>query len=1567
MKIQLMSRPVWRRLPALIATLVLAVTATRSAAAEAKPKFDLRDGDRVVLIGDTLIEREGNYGYVETRLTARYATNNLVFRNLGWSADTPQGQSRVSFDWNKPADEWFKQLMAQVAAVKPTVAIIGYGMANSFDGEAGLPAFKGQLTRLIEAIQAVDPKQPVRFLLLSPIPHEPMGAPLPDPKKHNQQLELYTKAIEEIATQREFAFVNLYKALQSIPRGREPKKLTDNGIHLSEYGYWRLAETIEMELGFAPTDWQISITTEGQVREGSYGSQVTDITRREDYIKLTSLDQTLVMPTPPGYVGRWPVASPVPRFQFRDLKPGLYEFRADGTVFDRAFAEDFDRVGRVVFDGPQYAQAEKLRQAIVKKNELFFYRWRPQNQTYLFGFRKHEQGQNAKEIPMFDPLIAEQEAQINQLKKPVAHTFELVRVGEDKPFPEKMQFIPLQHRDALAARAKAYNTKVSSPVPPLKSQPTPEFEVAPGFEVKLFAENPHLAKPIQMNFDPKGRLWIASSAIYPQIQPGQVADDKILVVEDTDGDGVADKSTVFADGLLIPTGVEPGDGGVYVGQSTELLHFKDTDGDGKADQKRVVLSGFGTEDTHHILHTLRWGHDGQLYMNQSIYIHTHAETPHGVTRLNSGGVLALRPPTMELGIFLKGFCNPWGHHFDEYGQSFVTDGAGFQGINHGVQGATYFTYAAMRRELPSISPGNYPKFCGLEVISSEQFPADWQGSVITADFRAHRIVRFAITEQGSTFAAKEMPDLLRTTNVTFRPIDVKLGPDGALYIADWSNPIIQHGEVDFRDPRRDHEHGRVWRVSRKDQPLVQKTDLTKLANTNLLDLLIQPNGFRKQQARRVLTERPAKSVLADLNVWKEKHTEEKSLLEALWIYQSFNQVEPALLRKLLTAKDANVRSAATRVLAYWQDRMAGPLDSLAQLVADENPRVRLEALRALARVPSARAAEIALSVLDKPLDSFLDYALWLTINDLADPWIQAVQSGAWKIAGHEKQFEFALKALEPGKASLVLGQYLKTTPVGRDGQGPGIELIGSAGGAGELRALFDQAKGGQLDDTATARALIALGSATRLRNTRPTGDLAGVRDLFAHGNAAVSAAALRLAGAWKLGALTAPVVAAAANPATAPEARQAAFDSLREIGGNEAYQGLAPLTAKENPLTVRQPAALALAAINLGQAAPKVVEVLSAITDENEALALWRSLLNLKGSAPVLTRALPRTGLPVTTAKAGVRAARESGRNDPELILALTQGANLEKEEQNLDDQALKALAARALKEGDPARGEAVYRRAQLSCVNCHAIGGAGGKVGPDLTSIGASAPADYLIESLLYPSRKIKEGYHAIVVETKDDQELSGVLVRENNEQLVIRDAGNREVSVAKNNVAKRQTGGSLMPSGLLDGMSEGDRLDLYRFLSELGKRGPYDASQGSVARLWRLRPGVHTTEQFGADKFLAGDLKGNEWTPVLTYVDGRLSEEKLTEALNVHKYVGLVGLYAAARFQSAGAGNANLKLTAAPALGAWIDGQAIKLEDLAKTKLTAGNHTLIVKLDPKKLPETLRVESTDVTFLAD
>lgn len=1394
--------------------------------------FEIMEGDRVVLLGDTLIEREQDYSYLETRLYTRFHDRKFIVRNLGWSADTPTGEARASFDFAQP-EKVFERLKDQIAAAKPTVVILGYGMASSFAGEEGVAGFERDLGKLIDTIQGISGDRKVRFVLLSPLRHEKIPGNLPDPEKHNDQLALYSTAVAKIAMQRGYPFVSLF---DWMPKSRDP--ITDNGIHLNAHGYSLLAEAIEKNLGWKP-------------------------------LKINE------------------------------------------------------------------SNTEALRQAIIEKNKLFFNRWRPQNETYLFGFRKHEQGQNAKEIPMFDPLVQAQEEKIYALRNSPGK----------QPAPKK-----------TIAEIHA------SP-----SGSLPEFQVAPGFEVKLFAENPFLAKPIQMNFDPQGRLWIASSAVYPQIEPGQKADDKIIVVEDTDGDGVADKSSVFAEGLLIPTGVAPGDGGVYVAQGTQLLHFKDTNGDGKADKKRVVLSGFSTEDTHHILHTLRWGQDGQLYMNQSIYIHSHIETPHGVVNLNSGGIFNLRPSTMEMDVLLRGFCNPWGHHFDEFGQSFVTDGAGGQGINYGMPGATYFTYAIMRRELRSVSPGNYPKLCGLEIVHSKQFPDDWQGNLITADFRAHRLVRFAIEEQGAGYVTKEMPDLLRTTNVTFRPIDAKFGPDGALYIADWSNPIIQHGEVDFRDPRRDHEHGRIWRVTAKDRPLEAKPKLVSAKNSDLLDQLLSPNNFNREQARRVLTERGPK-IQSDLAKWTRAQPTQKGLLEALWMYQSIDVVNADLLERVLNAADGRIRAAAVRVLGAWHKRLPEAQSLMAQAASDLHPRARVEAVRALSKIPTLVSANLVLSVLDRPMDPFLDYAVWLSINDLAKPWVDGIKTGEWKTEGREKQLEFGLGAIEPALASAVLGQLIKSKPIARNGSGTWIELIGRAGGAGELQILFEQVLAKGFDEAAAVRALAALNEASRLRSVKPAEKMENLSKLFNDPSEKVRVEAVRLAGTWKqVKDVVAHLLEMAGAPNSSPTLRESAFASLREMGGAKVIDGLLPLAGKEHDASTRRLAVQSLAALDLKQASPLLLTVLPDVASDDEALTFWRSFLSNKGATEALTRVLPQSGLSPKVAKSGLRVARESGRSEPAFILALSRAASLEDAEQMLTDEEIKTLASTVASKGDPARGEKLFRRLELGCVSCHSIGGAGGKVGPDMTSIGASAQVDYLIESVLYPSKKIKEGFHAVMIETKDDQELSGILVRENNEELVLRDVVNKEFSIPKNNVKTRKMGGSLMPSGLVDNLTSAEQIDLFRFLSELGKPGIYDASKGNVARAWKLLPGKHDFEQFGDQKVVQEGISRKDWIPFYSLVDGRLGREELKAALNVEQYVGLVGLFAGTEFQVGKAGVIHFKVSEASGAVAWIDGKQMNVATSMTADLPAGKHTIVFKLDNKNLPEFLRLESPDATFLAN
>jgi putative heme-binding domain-containing protein len=503
-----------------------------------------------------------------------------------------------------------------------------------------------------------------------------------------------------------------------------------------------------------------------------------------------------------------------------------------------------------------------------------------------------------------------------------------------------------------------------------------------------------------------------------------------------------------------------------------------------------------------------------------------------------------------------------------------------------------------------------------------------------------------------------------------------------------------------------------------------------------------------------------------------------------------------------------------------------------------------------------------------------------------------------------------------------------------------------------------------LDVPAAARAVAALNEASRLRQVRPPSGLERI-DLLLNGPTPIQSEAVRLAGAWKTGSVPL-LISIAESKAASRGLRQSVFESLREMGGNRVIDRLVPLCGAETPLETRQSAVLALAALDLPRAAPLAAAVLEATPGDDGTLELWRALLNVKGAAAALTRALPASGFPASVAKAGLRVAREGGRNEPELVLALSRSAGLADTELTLTPAEIQQIATAAATQGDPARGEKVFRRSELGCVNCHAIGGVGGKVGPDLTSIGASAPLDYLVESVFYPNRKIKEGYQSVVVETQDGEELSGILVREDGGQLVIRDVTNKEVAIPKNNVKNRATGGSLMPTGLIDNLAPQDRIDLFRFLAELGKPGPFDASKGNVARFWKVRPGTHEVEQFGVERVLEGDL-GGEWAPVYSLVDGRLTRDDIQATMKLNKYAGLVGVFLGAKFQVAAAGAARFKLSEVPGASVWIDGKPINLNPEISAQLSGGTHTIVLRLDPTKIPELVRLESADATFLGN
>jgi putative heme-binding domain-containing protein len=993
--------------------------------------------------------------------------------------------------------------------------------------------------------------------------------------------------------------------------------------------------------------------------------------------------------------------------------------------------------------------------------------------------------------------------------------------------------LPLLGSIALASQPKS-TADLPDPNPEVQKA---GFVVPEGIEISLWAQEPMIAKPVQMNWDAQGRLWVVSSTTYPQIKPGDGTKDQVIVLEDTDKDGKADKSTVFAENLHIPTAVIPADGGAYVANSTEVLFLKDTNGDLKADERTIVLSGFGTEDTHHLLHTMRHTPEGLLSFLQSIYIHSHIETPHGVRRLMGGGVWEFRPETRRLEIVSKGLVNPWGYEFDRWGQSFATDGAGGEGLNPIFLGSVYLTSPGAKRILHGLSPGQ-PKQCGLEYIDDPHWPADWQGTWVTNDFRGNRTNRFRVTPNGSGYLAKQEPDVLASNHRAFRPIDIRTGPDGALYIADWYNPIIQHGEVDFRDPRRDQVHGRIWRLTAKGRPLSEMPKIVGTPVPELLEMLKADRKWTRHFAKQELRARGADQVLPALKTWVEGLDKADKnywhhMLEAAWVRECVNKFSAKLWRELAASPEAPARAAAYRLLTHRWRELPDAMDVLAKGITDENAQVRLWALGVLSEVRQPKSFEVALRALDKPMDESLDFLLELIAREQTDVWLPLVLKGDLKLNDNPKHLVYAMKATGRSEALKPLLASFKAGKLAADDAAAVLAMAGDAADAAQVLEICQL-----VNDPAMSAQVVglmdALVKAGMTRGVKPEGAQALVQAWLASPKAEIVHRATLLAGAWKIEPARATLETILMAADTQAAIRDGAVQGLAKLGGVKSRDFFDKVFREKAEL--RGLAVQGLTDTGPQMAAMRAVEFLATAKTTAEAAPILTAFLKNKQLPAVLAKELGGKKIPDFIAVEGIRMVSTRGIKGP-LEDALRAAGGVKQMNQTLTSEQMTAMVEKVKAQGDPARGESVYRRQMLLCQSCHAIGDAGGVLGPNLVSIGGSAPVDYLIESLLEPSKKIKEGYHMIIITTKDGKVFAGGLVQDGGDEVIIRDPANQLQKVSKAQIANRQMSpASMMPAGLTASLREDEFVDLVRFLSELGREGDYKIKPNRFIRTWKV-----------------------------------------------------------------------------------------------------------------------------------
>ena len=725
-------------------------TAPRPQAAQAVTTtlpLELKPGERIALIGNTLFERTQLYGHFEAFLHAKFPQHKLVVRNLSWSADEIGLQPR-------PAN--FADVEQHLLHEQIDVVFAAFGFNESFAGAAGLDAFRAKFSVFVEGLKSksFNGKTAARVVIVSPIANENVpGVAAAD--LNNERIKLYADVMRDVAKQQRVGFVDVF--------------------------------TPTLNVGFR--------SAKANTAEDA-ASSTNDSTKRAFAERKTTLTIN-----------------------------GCHLNQEGDRVFAHALFKG-------TFGEDPSSLNEALRQTVIDKDRQFFRRYRPLNTFYYTGDRNKEYGylDFLPAMRNFEIMVANRDQRLWDIAQ-----------GKDVPAKIDGSNVP-----ALSAVNQSRGVNEWLPA----SDELKAFKVDPRFDVNLFAgeeQFPELANPIQMRWDSRGRLWVSCSGTYPHVYPGHEPNDRLVVLEDTDNDGKADKSTLFAEGLHVPLSFEFGDGGVYVSEQPNLTFLKDNDGDGKADVHEVVLSGFGTEDSHHALHDFVWTPDGALLIRESIFHHSQIETPYGPVRQQNSGWFRYEPRSHRLTSFgTYPSTNPWGVTFDDWGNHVASHPI--------LAGAFHALDPAYPQQHPAPAGLRaYSGTCGQEFVDWSTFPSELQGHFIKVRYKpTNRVEIHKWVESDFGFDEQYVSDLIFSTNLSFIPVDINFGPRGELFICDWYNPVKGHAQYSLRDERRDRHSGRIWRVIEKGKSLSAPPRIADASVEELLQLLKRPEYRVRYWAKREL-------------------------------------------------------------------------------------------------------------------------------------------------------------------------------------------------------------------------------------------------------------------------------------------------------------------------------------------------------------------------------------------------------------------------------------------------------------------------------------------------------------------------------------------------------------------------------------------------------------------------------------------------------------------------------------------------------------------------------------------
>lgn len=943
------------------------------------------------------------------------------------------------------------------------------------------------------------------------------------------------------------------------------------------------------------------------------------------------------------------------------------------------------------------------------------------------------------------------------------------------------------------------------PGPPLSpAEAIQKMTVPPGFRVELVASEPDIVNPVAMTFDERGRIWITESLEYPRRSAGP-GKDRVKVLESTRGDGTYDKITVFADGLNIPSGIAVGHGGVWVANAPDILFYKEGP-DGKAAGKpEIVVTGFGRTDTHELPNSLTWGPDGWLYGLNGVFNHSHVKH-QGKEYDFTCALFRIHPKTRAFQLFCEGTSNPWGVAFDNEGSAFVS-ACVIDHLWHLTETGYYHRqggpYPPFTWKLGSIVKHKHQKaaYCGLHFFDSDAYPPEYREKLYMGNIHGGCINCDELTRDGSTYFAKPRPDFLTANDKWFMPVVQKTGPDGCLYILDWYDRYHCYQDAN-RDPKGiDRERGRLYRVRYQDTRRAGLFDLAKENDDKLIERLYSPNVFFRDLAQRLLTERNAPEARTKLQqLILDDQKPRKARMHALWALIGTGKLEPDFHGRLLSHKDPGYRAWGVRAAGNFGTVETTIREQVAILAHNRSPDVQLQVAIAARKIKGVDPIPVLVQILKSCVDDLqIPEIVWQNLHPLLEDGGEKLLQVVSKA---ELRMCFSLSAVMPRVIERILGSH---------NPDPAI-----------VAALITRMMEVQPQTCATCLAMLA--------DKVQTGELTGLRltALKERLKDVLDKSKSRTLNAYPVSLfLEATILSAMLNDPASIEKVRSFFSNrddnesfrLRALGALMVARDATVLDSvtavladpKANPPSFRGQVLAVLGKLDHPRVGEVVLTHYAKLEPDLQPRAIELLTQRLAWSKLLLDqiskKAIPSSALNVNQVK------RLLTFKDSELSKQVTAVWGTLRESRNPEREQVVAEMRNFLRKtpGDALKGVQVFKNL---CAQCHKMHGEGQDVGPDITANGR-ADFDQLLSNVFDPSLVIGAAYQATTVLTRKGQIVTGLVVEDNPQRVVLKMQGGKLETIPRGEVEEITVSKvSLMPEGVEKQLKPQEIADLFAYL---------------------------------------------------------------------------------------------------------------------------------------------------------